>query len=139
MIKKSPYGGYSDRFYESAKAAKASKLTLTEHVKREREARERQAADYKEAFDAVRDAVTPQVDVEALAKAVIRAGQLRRGEIAPELPPADSTAAKILRQGRLRRGEETAEDQAERTKNLSPTALGILNAGRRRRNEPELK
>lgn len=54
-------------------------------------------------------------------------------------PPADtSLAEKILAAGRKRRGEETEQDQAEQAEKLSPTAKAIINAGRRRRNEPEI-
>jgi hypothetical protein len=56
-------------------------------------------------------------------------------------PPEDSAttlAEKILAAGRKRRGEETEQDQAEQAEKLSPTAKAIINAGRRRRNEPEI-
>lgn len=43
---------------------------------------------------------------KATAAAIIRAGKIRRGEIADDSRPTDNTAAAIIRAGRIRRGEQ---------------------------------
>jgi hypothetical protein len=120
MIKKSPtYGGYgggdTSKFRELAEAwAKRPqgdpRRALIERA--EREARERQASDYQEAYRAVSDAVKPTIDAEALA-------------------------AKILAAGRKARGRMTEQDKAEEASKLSPAAKFILDCGKRRRGEIE--
>jgi hypothetical protein len=141
MMKKNPFLGYGGgdtfKFQQVADAWARRPKSIRDA---EREARERQARDYQEALAAVRGAVTPQIDAETLAAQIVRAAAKARREV-DDIPPLDptSTAAKILRAGRVRRGEETAEDQAEQARKMSPTALAIVNSGRRRRGEPEIK
>jgi hypothetical protein len=121
MMKKNPFLGYGARdtskFHDIAAAAKAKKLTMTEHVTAERAERERQARarDYAETVDVVTRAVQP-IDPASLAAAVIRAGQRRRGEVPTEDQmtdlspnaadsPAVANAKLILLAGMRRRGE----------------------------------
>jgi hypothetical protein len=70
---------------------------------------------------------------------LIRAGKVRRGEIPPEPPPADSVAGQILRAGRRRRGEETTAQElaveADADTPVVALARKIVDAGRRRRGE----
>lgn len=136
MIKKIPtYGGYGGDH-----DARVKNFVQLAHAIREARAIKNDFERNKQLIsDVVARPSPPTNSAMTLAQKILHAGQLRRGEIS-NVPPLDpnSTAAKILAAGRLRRGEETEQDQAEQTEKLSPTARAILNAGRRRRNEPEI-
>jgi hypothetical protein len=99
MIKKNIFD------YDTSKYA-----SLTEAVKAEREARAIKA-DYQRNVKIISDAVKPAIDAEALAAAIVRSGEKRRGQAAPEF---DDTPA-------------------------GQTAKAVINAGRKARNEPEIK
>jgi hypothetical protein len=95
--------------------------------------RTRRAREFSETAEAIRNAVgAPITDVAAK---IIRAGQLRRGEIQDPrtLPPPGSLAEQIIRAGKKRRGEvETIQFDDTPAGKL---AAQIIAAGKKRRNE----
>jgi hypothetical protein len=71
----------------------------------------------------------------ALADQIIRAGQIRRGEIEAEPLPADATARAIVLAGRSRRGEIADDDPRQPQTERERLAAAIIEAGKRRRGE----
>jgi len=84
------------------------KMTFEEQLER---ARARRKAEYDRTLDIVRNAIQPPIDPETVAAKIILAGKRRRAEV------------------------PTAQED---TTKLSPAAKAIINAGRKRRNEPEI-